>query len=50
MARYLKHGIDVNTKLETDAKVREIVEGILAEVEENGDATVRKYSEKFDKW
>lgn len=50
MATYLKPGIDVNTKLETDAKVRDIVEGILAEVEENGDATVRKYSEKFDKW
>ncbi len=50
MARYLKHGIDVETKLKTDSKVREIVEGILAEVEEHGDATVRKYSEKFDNW
>jgi len=50
MARYLKHGIDVETKLKTDNKVREIVEGILAEVEEHGDATVRKYSEKFDNW
>ena len=50
MARYLKPGIDVDTKLKTDQKVREIVEGILAEVEENGDATVRKYSEKFDNW
>ena len=50
MARYLKPGIDVDTKLKTDAKVREIVEGILAEVEADGDACVRKYSEKFDKW
>ena len=50
MARYLKPGIDVDIKLKTDQKVREIVEGILAEVEENGDATVRKYSEKFDNW
>ncbi|MGB0907531.1 MAG: histidinol dehydrogenase [Maricaulaceae bacterium] len=50
MARYLKHGIDVETKLKTDGKVREIVEGILAEVEDHGDATIRKYSEKFDKW
>jgi len=50
MARYLKNGIDVETKLKTDTKVREIVEGILSEVEEHGDATVRKYSEKFDDW
>lgn len=50
MARYLKHGIDVETKLKTDGKVREIVEGILDEIEEHGDVTVRKYSEKFDSW
>lgn len=50
MARYLKNGIDVDTKLKTDQKVRETVEGILAEIEEHGDATVRKYSETFDKW
>ena len=50
MARYLKPGIDVDTKLKTDQKVREIVEGILGEVEEHGDATVRKYSQKFDNW
>ena len=50
MARYLKPGIDVDTKLKTDQKVREIVEGILTEVEEHGDATVRKYSKKFDNW
>lgn len=50
MARYLKNGIDVETKLKTDTKVREIVESILSEVEEHGDATVRKYSEKFDNW
>ncbi|MEP4051310.1 MAG: histidinol dehydrogenase [Litorimonas sp.] len=50
MARYLKNGIDVDTKLKTDQKVRETVEGILVEIEEHGDATVRKYSEQFDKW
>jgi len=50
MARYLKHGIDADTKMKSDAKVRETVENILAEIEENGDATVRKYSEKFDNW
>lgn len=50
MARYLKNGIDVETKLKTDGKVRETVEGILTEIEAHGDATVRKYSEQFDKW
>jgi sulfopropanediol 3-dehydrogenase len=50
MARYLKHGIDADTKMKSDAKVRETVENILSEIEENGDATVRKYSEKFDNW
>jgi sulfopropanediol 3-dehydrogenase len=50
MARYLKNGIDVDTKLNTDKKVRETVEGILAKIEEHGDATVRKYSKQFDNW
>lgn len=50
MARYIKHGVDADTKMKSDAKVRETVEGILAEIEEHGDATVRKYSEMFDKW
>ncbi len=50
MATYLKHGIDADVKMKSDAKVRGIVEGILGEIEENGDATVRKYSEKFDNW
>jgi sulfopropanediol 3-dehydrogenase len=50
MARYIKNGIDVNTKLKTDQKVRETVEGILTEIETHGDATIRKYSETFDNW
>lgn len=50
MATYLKNGIDADTKMNTDTKVREIVEGILAEVENDGDAAIRKYSEKFDSW
>jgi sulfopropanediol 3-dehydrogenase len=33
-----------------DAKVRETVESILAEVEERKDAAIRELSEKFDKW
>jgi sulfopropanediol 3-dehydrogenase len=33
-----------------DAKVRETVEGILAQVDERKDAAIRELSEKFDKW
>lgn len=50
MAQYLKTGIDADTKMKSNAKVRETVEHILAEIEEHGDATVRKYSATFDKW
>ncbi|MGB0820345.1 MAG: histidinol dehydrogenase [Parvibaculales bacterium] len=50
MARYLKHGIDAETKLQTDSKVRETVESILTDLEARGDEAVREYSEKFDNW
>ena len=50
MARYLKQGIDAETKLQTDSKVRETVESILADLEARGDEAVREYSEKFDSW
>jgi sulfopropanediol 3-dehydrogenase len=33
-----------------DAKVRETVENILAQVDERKDAAIRELSEKFDKW
>ena len=50
MARYLKQGIDAETKLQTDSKVRETVESILVDLEARGDEAVREYSEKFDNW
>ena len=50
MARYLKQGIDAETKLQTDSKVRETVESILVDLEARGDEAVREYSEKFDSW
>jgi sulfopropanediol 3-dehydrogenase len=50
MARYLKHGKSESEILEADAKVREMVSSVIQDIEENGDAAVRKYSEKFDKW
>jgi sulfopropanediol 3-dehydrogenase len=50
MARYLKRGMDASAIKAADAKVRETVEGILAEVESGRDAAVRALSQKFDNW
>ena len=50
MARYLKRGMDAAAVKAADAKVRETVESILAQVEEKKDAAIRELSEKFDNW
>jgi len=50
MARYLKRGMDASAIKAADAKVRETVEQILAQVETGRDKAVRELSEKFDKW
>jgi sulfopropanediol 3-dehydrogenase len=50
MATYLKNGISVEIAEKQDAKVRSVVEDVLGQIEEHGDAAVREYSEKFDKW
>jgi len=50
MATYLKNGISVEVAEKQDAKVRAVVENVLAQIEERGDAAVRDYSEQFDKW
>src|SRR5688500_20152233 len=50
MAIHLKRRIAAALTEEMDRKVRETVEGILADVKKRGDAAVREYSEKFDKW
>ncbi len=47
---FLKQGMDSEASDEADAKVREIVEGILGDVKTRGDEAVRELSEKFDKW
>jgi sulfopropanediol 3-dehydrogenase len=48
MITYLKQGKSDADVAEADAKVRGIVEGILADIEKRGDAAVRELSEKFD--
>jgi sulfopropanediol 3-dehydrogenase len=50
MATYLKRRIAQSLTDEIDQKVRATVEGILADVKKRGDAAVRDYSEKFDRW
>jgi len=50
MAKYLKRGMDAEAVEQADAKVRETVETILADINARGDDAVRELSEKFDKW
>ena len=50
MAIWLKRGIDAAVKAENQRKVRDTVEGILADIQARGDAAVRELSIKFDQW
>jgi sulfopropanediol 3-dehydrogenase len=50
MPRWLKRGMDASAIKAADAKVRDTVEQILAQVDERKDAAIRELSEKFDKW
>ena len=46
MPRWLKRGMDAGAIKAADAKVRETVEGILAQVDERKDAAIRELSER----
>jgi sulfopropanediol 3-dehydrogenase len=50
MPRYLKRGMDAGAIKAADAKVRETVEHILADIEARGLDAVRDLSQKFDNW
>ena len=50
MATHLKRRIAKEVTDELDRKVRKTVEDILDDVRKRGDAAIREYSEKFDKW
>src|SRR5215470_16581269 len=50
MARWLKRGMDASAVKAADAKVRETVEKILADIEARGEAAVRDLSKQFDDW
>ena len=46
----LKSGVTEAVSRAADEAVRDTVEVILRDVEQRGDAAVREYSEKFDRW
>ncbi len=48
MIRHLKTALSAEQRAETDSKVRETVEGILSEIDKEGDVAVKRLSEKFD--
>lgn len=48
--QYIKQGKTAIAKADLNAQVRSTVEGILSDIEARGDAAVRDYSAKFDKW
>jgi sulfopropanediol 3-dehydrogenase len=50
MARWLKTSIAQTDKDDADLKVRNLVEGLLADITIRGDDAVREMSVKFDKW
>jgi sulfopropanediol 3-dehydrogenase len=50
MIRFLKKGRDLAVKAADALAVRQAVEAMLAEVEARGDAAVRDYSERLDRW
>lgn len=50
MITHLKKGITEAESMESDAKVKNIVENLLLDIRENGDLAVRKYSKQFDNW
>ena len=45
----IKAGKPAAQKADLNAQVRATVEGILADIENRGDAAVREYSAKFDR-
>jgi sulfopropanediol 3-dehydrogenase len=50
MITQIKKGITYAESKEADLKVRILVEGMLENISQNGDAAVREYSATLDKW
>lgn len=50
MITQIKKGITYSESAEADAKIRSLVEEMMANISQNGDNAVRDYSKKLDKW
>lgn len=50
MAKIIKSGLSQQSRFQADLEIQRTVEQILREVETQGDAAVRAYSEQFDHW
>jgi sulfopropanediol 3-dehydrogenase len=50
MIRYIKQGKPAAAKAALNEQIRQTVEQIIADIQTHGEAAVREYSEKFDKW
>ena len=50
MIRYREKGVSAEQTASDSAKVRVLVESVLADINPRGDAAVREYSTTFDKW
>ncbi|MCM1011196.1 MULTISPECIES: histidinol dehydrogenase [unclassified Brevibacterium] len=50
MATYVKQSQPTQADTDRAATVKTVVTDVIADVRERGDAAVREYSEKFDKW
>src|ERR1700680_556496 len=50
MSRHIKKAALAGEQEEAEAKIRSTVESIIADVRRRGDAAVRGFSERFDKW
>ena len=50
MITYLKTDVTKESSGAADADVRKTVERVLSEIQRDGDAAVRRFSEEFDKW
>lgn len=50
MIHYLKKGKPAEVKAELNTQVRNTVEQIIRDIETDGEAAVRQYSQKFDNW
>jgi len=48
--KYLKSRAKFDKRTGPQLDVSSVVKGVIEDIRSNGDAAVKKYSEKFDKW